>query len=367
MGKRGLVFIGFTALFVLSPAVTSGAQVETGAEAVSAEKTGWWNSLQGIESGTPAAPIGGVYPGFPQQATGVPVGDFASSLRAGEVDKVGAIGILVDAPVGATVEEFTMTLTESADPAANNGSSAVAAITACPIVAYWVEGENARFNGRPEADCNLAAIPGVRDAEGRWTFDLKLYGQAVLSASTTLGQNGVLLMPTGAAPETFQVTWAGLASETPPAFTFKATGGEPPDHELEGGGGFGAVGSTDSGFGGDFSATTFDDVRTDSFDTGASGGDLSGAQEPPPAQVETPATAEPAATSPSLGREIGNIAGNLPSFTLPALLLLLALMAAVGLALGRPLATEEVLNRRGGVSRALAARRATAKTTLEAT
>ena len=366
MGRRGLVLIALTALLVLSPAVTSAAQVETGAEAVSAEKTGWWNSLQGIESGTPAAPIGGVYPGFPQQATGVPPGDFAAALRAGEVDKVGAIGILVDAPVGATVEEFTMTLTESADPSANNGSSAVAAITACPIVAYWVEGENARFNGRPEADCNLASIPGVRDAEGRWTFDLKLYGQAVLSAATTFGQNGVLLMPTGAAPETFQVTWAGIASETPPTFTFRATGGEPPDHELEGGGGFGAVGS-DSGFGDDFSATTFDDVRTDSFDAGSSDLDLSAAQETPAPQADAPETSPPPATNRSLGREIGNIAGNLPSFTLPAFLFLLVVMGAVGLALGRPLATDEVLNRRGGVSRALAARRATTKTPLEAT
>lgn len=365
MGRRGVVLIGLTALLALSPAVTSGAQVQTGAAAVSAEKTGWWNSLQGIESGTPAAPIGGAYPGFPQQATGVPPGEFAAGLRGGEVDKVAAIGILVDAPVGAIVEEFTMTLTESADPAANNGSSGVAAITACPIVAYWVEGENARFNGRPEADCNLASIPGVRDDEGRWKFDLKLYGEAVLSATTTFGQNGVLLVPTGAAPETFQVTWAGLGSPTPPTFTFRAMGGEPPDHELEGGGGFGAVG-TDSGFGDDFSATTFDDVRADSFDTGASDVELGAGQEAPSTPVDTPATSEPATANPGLGREIGNIAGNLPSFTLPAFLLLLVLMAAIGLALGRPLATDEVLNRRGGVSRALAARRATTKT-LEAT
>lgn len=365
MGRRGLVLITLTALLVVSPTISSGAQVETGAEAVSAEKTGWWNSLQGIESGTPAAPIGGVYPGFPQQATGVPPGDFAAALRAGEVDKMAAIGILVDAPVGATVEEFTMTLTESADPAANNGSSAVAAITACPIVAYWVEGENARFNGRPEADCNLAAIPGERDAEGRWKFDLKLYGQAVLSTTTTFGQNGVLLMPTGAAPETFQVTWAGLASETPPTFTFRATGGDPPTDEFGGGGGFGA--SSDSGFGGDFSATTFDDVRTDSFDTSSSGAEVGVAQEAPTAPAEAPAAPEAAPAKPSLGREIGNIAGNLPSFTLPALLFLLLAMGMVGLALGRPLATEEALSRRGGVGRALAARRAATKHTLEAT
>lgn len=366
MGRRGLIFIVLTTLLTLSSGVGSGAQVETGADAVSAEKAGWWNSLQGIESGTPAAPIGGVYPGFPQQATGVPIGDFASGMRAGEVDKLAAIGILVDAPLGATVEEFTMTLTESADPAANNGSAEVAAITACPIVAYWVEVENGRFNGRPEADCNLAAIPGVRDAEGRWKFDLKLYGNAVLSTSTTFGQNGVLLMPTGAPPETFQVTWAGLASKTPPTFTFRATGGDPPADELGGGGGFGEVGSADSGFGSDFGATTFDDVRTDSsFDTGDSGVDLGAAQEPPAADVGAPEAPVPSEGA-GLGREIGNIAGNLPPFTLPAFLFLLALMAAVGLMLGRPLDADEVLNRRGGVSRALATRRAT-KTTLEAT
>lgn len=365
MGKRGFVLITLTALLSLYPAVGSSAQTEVGPEAVTAEKTGWWNSLQGVESGTPAAPIGGVYPGFPQQATGVPAGNFAAGLRAGEVDKVAAIGILVDAPLGASVEEFTMTLTESADPAANNGSSAVAAVTACPIVAYWVEGENARFNGRPEADCSLASIPGVRDAEGRWKFDLKLYGQAVLSTSTTFGQNGVLLVPTGAAPETFQVTWAGLASETPPTFTFRATGGEAAEDAFGGSAGFGAVGSGDSGFGGDFSATTFDDVRTDSFDPSASEVDLGAA--PAPAGGEQAVEVPTATGNPSLGREIGNIAGNLPPYTLPAFLILLALMGAVGLAIGRPLQTEEIMNRRGGVSRALAARRTAAKTTLEAT
>lgn len=365
MGKRGLVLVALMALLVLSPAVTSGAQVATGSDAVSADKTGWWNSLQGIESGTPLAPIGGVYPGFPTQATGAPPGTFTSALRAGEVDKVAAIGIVIDAPPGAVVEEFTMTLTESLDPGATNSGQALAKITACPIVAYWVEAENARFNGRPEADCKIASSPGVRNLEtGKWTFDLKAFGQALLATGSTLGQNGVLLTPLGAAPETYQVTWAGLGSETPPAFTFRASGGDPPDHELDGGGGFGAVGS-DSGFADDFSATTFDDVRTDSFDTGAGGADLAAAQEPPPAEAE--GTSPPTATNRSLGREIGNIAGNLPSFTLPAFLFLLLMMTAVGLALGRPLATDEVLNRRGGVSRALAARRATTKTTLEAT
>lgn len=366
MGKRGFVLIGVTALLSLVPTGASSAQTGIGPEAVSAEKIGWWNSLQGVESGTPAAPVGGVAPGFPQQATGVPPGDFAAGLRTGEVDKVAAIGILVDAPLGATVEEFTLTLTESADPSANNGSSSAAKITACPIVAFWVEGENARFNGRPEADCNLASIPGVRDAQGRWTFDLKLYGEAVLSTDTTLGQNGVLLMPTGAAPETFQVTWAGLASKTPPTFTFRASGGESADDAFAGSEGFGAVGS-DTSFGDDFSATTFDDVRTDSFDTGTSDSDLSAAQEPPTPESDEAVPAPEPRGNPSLGREIGNIAGNLPPYTLPALLLFLGLMAAVGLSVGRPLETEEILNRRGGVSRALAARRAGPKTTLEAT
>ena len=361
MGRRGIVLITLTAVLTLWSEAASDAQVATGAEAVSAEKTGWWNSLQGIESGTPAAPVGGLSPGVPQQTTGVPVGDFATGMRAGDVDKVGAIGILVDAPIGATVEEFTMTLTESADPSANNGSASVAKVTACPIVAYWAEGENARFNGRPEADCNLASIPGQRDAEGRWTFDLKKYGEAVLSTAGTFGQNGVLLLPAGAAPETFQVTWAGLTSQTPPKFTFRATGGDPPADEFGAGGGFGSVDSGDAGFGDDFTAPTFDDARA--LDTGSEV-DLGAAQEPPPA--ESGGAPAPPRTQ-SVGRQIGNIAGNLPAFTLPAFLVLLALLAAVGLSLGRPLQPDEMLNRRGGVSRALAARRAATKTTLEAT
>lgn len=356
-----------TGLLTLSSGVASDAQVETGAGAVKGEKTGWWNSLQGVESGTPAAPIGGVAPGFPQQATGVPAGDFAVGLRTGEVDKVGAIGILIDAPLGATVEELTMTLTESKEASANNRNSGVAKVMACPIVAFWVETENGRFNGRPEADCKMASMPGVRDGEGRWKFDLKRYGEIVLSDSNTVGQNGVMLVPTGAAPETFQVTWAGLRSKTPPTFTFRASGGQSPDAAFAGSEGFGPVAATDSGFDNDFSATTtFDEVRTDSFDSGSPELDVTVAQAPP---VDAPAVADTPAppTNQSLGREIGNIAGNLPAYTVPALLFLLGLMAAVGLSLGRPLQTDEVLTRRGGVSRALAARRASPKTTLEAT
>ena len=369
MGRRGLALVALTALFVLSPSVMSEAQVETGADAVSADKTGWWNSLQGIESGTPLAPVGGVYPGFPTQATGAPPGTFTSALRAGEVDKVAAIGILVDAPPGAVVEEFTMTLTESLDPGATNSGQALAKITACPIPAYWVEAENARFNGRPEADCAIASAPGVRNLEtGKWTFDLKAYGQALLATGSTLGQNGVLLVPNGAAPETYQVTWAGLQSDTPPTFTFRATGGEDPVDALGSDSGFGAVGDS-GGFGEDFSATTSfgDDIRTDSFDSGSGTLDLGAGQPAPPPASDT---AEPAATTGSggsRGAQIGNIAGNLPAYSLPALIGLLVLMAAVGLALGRPLETDDVLKRRGGVSRALAARRVATKTTLEAT
>lgn len=359
--SRSLALIAI-ALIPLAGSTPLGAQIETGADAVRADKTGWWNSLQGIESGTPLAPIGGVYPGFPQQATGVPVGAFASSISAGGLDKVSAVGIIVDAPMGATVEEFTMTITESADPAANNGSSPVAAITACPITAFWAEAENARFNGRPEADCELGATPGQRDAAGKWTFDLKAYGQAILDPLGTLGQNGVLLMPTGAAPETFQVTWAGLASETPPTFTFKASGGAEPEDPFGGetisGDTFGPTGADDFG-GSDFGAGTFDDVRSDNF-----GSDLSDAGAGDSAQPAPEPTAPTAGTvadnpSPSVGEQVGNIAGNLTPFALLGFLAVIAIFAAVGLAVGRPTTSPDVLTRRGGVSRALAGRRTT--------
>ena len=367
MGRRVFVLVALVAGLVLAPLTLSGAQVEAGSEAVTAEKTGWWNSLQGIESGTPAAPIGGVYPGFPQQATGAPPGTFTSALRLGEVDKVSAIGIAIDALPGATVEEFTMTLTESADPAASNSGSAVAAITACPIVAFWVEAENARFNGRPEANCELASAPGERDLEaGTWKFDLKAYGQELLSTTSTLGEHGVLLMPVGAPPETFQVTWAGLESETPPKFTFRATGGEEPADP------FATGGSTGGGFdgGSDFGGTTFDDVRSDSFDSGSTGGDFASGQETvaePPAEPAPVEEAQPATPDRSLGAQIGNIMGNVPVIAFLGFLGLVALLVAAGLALGRPVATDEVVTRRGGVSRALSTRRATRTKTLEAT
>ncbi len=121
MFRRVVVPVLMACVLAVLPSSGSIAGAEVGAEAVTVDKTGWWNSLQGIESGTPAAPISGVYPGFPTQLTGAPTGTFASGLRGGDLDKVAAIGVLVEAPPGATVEEFTMTLTESLEPGANNG------------------------------------------------------------------------------------------------------------------------------------------------------------------------------------------------------------------------------------------------------
>lgn len=369
MLRRVAVPVLLAAVLAVVPATGSGAATQTGSEAVSADKTGWWNSLQGIESGTPAAPISGVYPGFPQQATGVAAGDFAAALRGGSVDKVAAIGISVDAPTGATVEEFTMTLTESRAAGSNNSSASLAKIKACPIVAFWAEVENGRFNGAPEANCELLSLPGERSAEGLWKFDLKQYGQLVLAGSGGLGQFGVLLVPEGSAPQTWQVTWAGLtAAEGKPKFTFRATGGAT---ETDGFSSGGFSGGTDFGSGGDsfdsggdFGAVTFgDDIRSDSFDAGA-------AQADPPAEGEADAGVVPDTSGPvdsSLGAEIGNIAGNLSPLALLGFLGLLAVFAIVGLAMSRPPRTAEALTRRGGVSRALSARRSARPRQLETT
>lgn len=369
MLRRVAVPVLLAAVLAAVPATGSGAATDTGADAVTADKTGWWNSLQGVESGTPAAPISGVYPGFPQQGTGVAAGDFASALRAGETDKVSAVGITIDAPTGATVEEFTMTLTESGTAGSNNSSAALGAIKACPIVAFWAEVENGRFNGAPEANCELLSVPGERSEEGAWKFDLKQYGQLVLAGAGGLGEFGVLLLPEGSVPETWQVTWAGLASETPPKFTFRATGGSEEESGFGSGGFTGGTdfGSGDSGFdsGGDFGAVTFgDDIRSDTFDSGS-------AQADPPAEGgDADAGVVPDSSGPvdsSLGAEIGNIAGNLPPFALLGFLGLLAVFAVVGLALSRPPRTTEALSRRGGVSRALAARRSARPRQLETT
>ncbi len=218
----------------------------------------------------------------------------------------------------------------------------------------------------PRPTASSLAIPGERSLEGVWTFDLKAYGQKLLSEDSPLDQNGLLLLPVGAAPETFQVTWAGVLSTTPPTFKFKATGGEEASDDL--GGGFDS-GSFDSGgdFGsedGDFGAVTFgDDIRADSFEGDAVTGDVAQeADNGPDVGAVTPGP-----TDSSLGAEIGNLAGNLPPFALLGFLALLAVFAVVGLALSRPPAPTEVLTRRGGVSRALAARRTARTRTLETT
>jgi hypothetical protein len=352
--KGLLLLVACSLALAVAPAGAQGG-------GVTVDKVGWWYRVQGAQKESPAPPPGGVVPAIPQPTTGVPEGAIAVAARLGEDDKVAAIGMLLDANPGATVERFTLTLQE-AECAGANQNAGSAAIRACPVVSFWAGVENGEWDTRPEADCDSASSDGVRNDDGSWTFDLRAIGSVLLDPFGMVAENGILLIPAVEPPQTFQVSFATGEAIT---IDFAASGGTDPGSAFDLDGGFddpGFDGGGDPGF--DGGGSDFDAGGGTGFD----GGDFDPGPAPAPeapdagAEPDGPAAAGSdgieATAAPATGTRAGHTLGNLPVSAVLAVVGLIALLVAVSYTLGpagRPL--PAAVRRQGGVSRALAARR----------
>lgn len=167
-------------------------------------KVGWW-----WVANQPPAETGLV--AYPQQSPpNIPAGHLPVAATAGEPDKVVALELVLPAKPGSLVESATVVLQESASPGANANAES-AKILACPVTeAFWADGTAARWDGRPTYDCDLAQAAGVRDEKGLWTFDLTMLASSWLADGAT-GSPSFALVEGADAPDSFQVTFAGLA------------------------------------------------------------------------------------------------------------------------------------------------------------
>ena len=208
---RRAVTLMLAALFgtgvALGFATPASAKLESGeSRGGEVTKVGWWWAAN-----QPPAETGLV--AYPQQSPpNIPAGHLPVAATAGEPDKLVALELLLTAKPGSLVESATVVLQESASPGANANAES-AKILACPVTeAFWADGTAARWDGKPTYDCDLAQAAGVRDEKGLWTFDLTMLASSWLAEGAT-GSPSFVLVEGADAPDSFQVTFAGLADK----------------------------------------------------------------------------------------------------------------------------------------------------------
>lgn len=350
---KGRIFIALGAIFLfagIAALPASGAVDPDNVDGGTVDKVGWWNRSN-MRIDNPTGPI--TVPPPP----GIPEDRLVVGAAGGDPASMSAIGFLPEADKGAVVTSFTLTISESDDPANQGGDGAV--IGACPIVSFWAGGENGAWDTRPEWDCEAALAEGTRD-DGTWTFDLTPIATVWLDPLEAIAPDGFVLIEGSDPPDSFQVVFdpstVELALEFEPA---PDTAEDPfviPDAPTDTSGPTGNFSAPiSSGNSSTFGGSPSVDVETPTTTAPA-------APQPEPPSDEQALPTQPAANESNEGVFFGNLPGGLP-------LLLLAvggLCVLMGLALG-PLGEPTTHTRQRGVSRALEARAAAAREARETT
>jgi len=299
-----------------------------------ADKDGWWSNTGR------AVPDAAVPDTVPSGAIGI-------AAAGGQATKVAAIGVVLDAAKGSTVQTFTLTMKEAEGTGAQQNSGG-ASIIACPITDFFSGDQNGKLSDAPAADCEKAKSEGKRNDDGTWTFDLAAIANEWLDPFGTIAANGLRFNP---GDGTFQVSLTGKEDAVfDVALSPPQEDNDPFDSSTTTvPGGF--TGSTSSGSGSDLTVTPPPAVAVPTTTTAKATGSGS---TTPTGDAAAPAT-------PAVSRA-GETGGNLPGGVPLLVLLVLAGGALVALALG-PLGRRRPASSRraGGVSRALEAR-ATANT-----
>jgi hypothetical protein len=353
--------------------------VETGPTgAAAATQDGWWSRLQGPIEGEPAGnPVRPLLSGLPP-VSAVPADTVVTSAEAGQVDKVAAVGLEVALPDGVQLEALTLRLKESLAVGANLNSKD-AKVLVCPASAPWGGHKNANWVDRPQANCGLGQVPGIRADDGTWTFDLTPFGTLWTDPSATLPQNGVVLSVDPAATvEPAQVGWLDFDSgnvaveflgtaissgayitEAPTNDTSAQISAEPPRPVAAGevppleSGPQGAAGDS-----GPLALPAGDSVSGPQVQDQVTSGSEAAAPVPSPAQV-APAAAPRLRPRPQSirSRPAAGFWEDLPIPTVLLIPVVLGLALLLGLALGPAGRPQPVGKRAGGLSRALDRRR----------
>jgi hypothetical protein len=232
-------------MFVVAAPVRPAAAIDAGPTgAAAATQDGWWNRLQGPQEGEPEGnPLRPLLPALPAPPT-VPGDAIAVAVAAGQPALLAAVGIEVALPPGGLVESMKLILKEAASGNVNNTG---AKVLACPATTPWGPAKNAAWRDRPQSDCSLFQVEGVRGEDGTWTFDLTgLASQwADPFAFAPLAQNGVVLgLDATTSPAPTQVAWSDfdtgnvvveMVATVPPAASAPGFESYPPSSFAESG------------------------------------------------------------------------------------------------------------------------------------
>ena len=289
-----------------------------------ADKEGWWSNT------------GRAVPDAAVPDT-VPTGAIGIAATGGQVTKVAALGVVLDAEKGSTVQTFTLTMKEASGAGAQQNSGS-ASIVACPITDFFSGDSNGKLSDAPAADCNAASSKGTRNDDGSWTFDLTAIANVWLDPFGTVGANGLRFDP---GDGTFQVSLTGKEDAV---FDIALTAPQEDTDPFDSStttvpGGF--TGGSSSSSGDDFSTAPPPDVSAPTTEVPASG-------------TTTTTVAASAGEATAAASRAGDTGGNLPG-GIPLLALLVGgggvlVTLALGPA-GRQRATSS--RRAGGVTRAL--------------
>jgi hypothetical protein len=343
-------------------AAADAAEAQAPPQGVQANQDGWWNRFQGPQEGEPAGnPIRPLVPRVPSPPN-VPADAIAVGASASQVDKVAAVGIDVTSlPVGSLVDVLKVHLKESQHQGANINAD-MAKVSACPATTPWGPDRNANWMDRPQADCELGKFEGQR-AGGEWVFDVTPLGMLWADPGSGTLPNGVVLL-VEPVPGTVQVAWTGLDAG---GVTLEVATSPPPEQSLSEYTYTETAPTTTTE-----AAPAFTPTETElSYDAGPSSSatdtyssSTSGLESAAPAEsAEAPAPAVPLPATASGGRSNlktrpVKVWGNLPPTSALLVPTVLTLALLLGWALGpsgRPLPAH---GREGGLSRALARRRA---------
>ncbi|QZY29231.1 hypothetical protein [Nocardioides coralli] len=193
-----------------TPAVAAKAPEPGEMRGAGVVQTGWWSRVNEPppETGLLAPPD--------VPAPAAPAGTLPVAVANGERERISAIEFSLRGEPEGVVDTLQLSLRESTEPGAQV-SAQLAAISACPVAeSSWIGRDNSRWANRPLFDCDLGAVPGTRDDNGVWTFDLTVLATQWLSSSHTDSTAVVLVGEQAGAngePLTFQVAFDGVQAD----------------------------------------------------------------------------------------------------------------------------------------------------------
>jgi uncharacterized membrane protein YgcG len=136
-------------------------------------QTAWFWQKAAEQANPPVTP-----PVAAPEPSGVPKGDLAVAHTSNDASSSKMSVVAFHLPAlksGATIENFSVSLTLDSSASAGNVSPAKAAVVACLPTRLWSAGEGNDYTNEPSVDCSNKVAPSVKG--NTWTFTISALAQ----------------------------------------------------------------------------------------------------------------------------------------------------------------------------------------------